>query len=49
MAAHEPPRHLGRRRKRVQRSWDTFLQLLLFATVAVVLKHHFGVDLPPLP
>jgi hypothetical protein len=38
----------GRRRKR-DRSWDYFLQLLLFAVVAVVLKEHFGIILPALP
>jgi hypothetical protein len=36
----------GRRRKR-DRSWDYFLQTLLFAVVAVVLKEHFGWTLPP--
>jgi len=44
----QAPRHARKRRKR-RVAWDIFLQGLLFAVAAAVLKHHYGIDLSLMP
>lgn len=47
LTSRHSPRHA--KRKKRARTWDAFLQLLLFAVVAVVLKEHFGITIPWTP
>lgn len=46
-----PPIHgrHARRGKKRRLAWDMFLQALLFAVTAAVIKHHYGVDLEWMP